>query len=324
LKLHQKTEIAVYGGANLDIQAKSFSTFLPGDSNPGSLVISPGGVGRNIAQNASRLGARTELVSLFGTDALAAVLTSSLSAEGIRFDRSIFLPGRPSSAYVCLLDADGSLAGAVAAMELFDELTLGMMENCWNAGDEADLVILDGNLPRPVLEAAAVRWQGKPLLFDPVSEAKAGRGQGLLGSLDMIKPNLREAELLAGIKSDSQPCCQAAVLVDRAAEAARSLVGMGVNEAFVSIGALGLVFASAGVCGLVSPLDLPVVNVSGAGDAAAAGIATGTLAGYDAGMKAAMAVALASRCAASAMTVADGMTLEALVASAGQVRIERL
>ena len=306
----------MYGGANLDIQAKSFSTFLPGDSSPGSMHISPGGVGRNIAANLAGLGLRTELVSLFGTDALASVLTDSLRVAGIRYDRSIFLPEKSSSAYICLLDTDGSLAGAVAAMELFDGLTLEMMEKCWQAGDEADLVILDANFPQPVLIAALQRWQGKPLLFDPVSEAKAGRGQTVLGKLGMIKPNLREAELLAGLRYPDL----SEGLVQRARSATKALVGLGVREAYVSIGYLGLVYADPEICGLVSPLDLPVVNVSGAGDAAAAGIATGTLCGYDVATKAAMAMALASDCAASPMTVAGGMTFENLLNLAGQVR----
>lgn len=316
LKLRDKAKVAVYGGANLDIQGKSFSTFLPGDSNPGSLSISPGGVGRNIAENLSRLGMETELVSLFGTDALAAVLTDSLRATSIRYDRSIFLPEKPSSAYLCLLDSDGSLAGAVAAMELLEELTLEMMEKCWQAGDEADLVILDANLPQLVLTAALKRWQGKPVLVDPVSEAKAGRVQSVLNMLEMIKPNLREAELLAGLRYPSV----SEGPVQRAGRAAMALVGLGVGEVFVSIGHLGLVYAGPDVCGLVSPLKLPVVNVSGAGDAAAAGIATGTLYGYDVAMKAALAMTLASYCAASPMTVAEGMTLENLLDLAGQVR----
>jgi pseudouridine kinase len=316
LKLPEKAKIAVYGGANLDIQAKCLSFFHPGDSNPGSLSISPGGVGRNIAENLSRLGVGTELVSVFGTDALTAVLTDSIRAAAIRYDRSIFLPGRPSSAYVCLLDSDGSLAGAVSAMELFDELTVEMMGECWKAGDEADLVVLDGNLPQSVLVEALSRWPDKPLLFDPVSEAKAGRGQALLGSLGMIKPNLREAEILAGLRYHDLSEGQ----VERAGRAARALVGLGVDEVFVSVGYLGLVYADAGVCGLVSPLDLPVVNVSGAGDAAAAGIVTGTICGYDVEGKARMAMVLASCCASSPLTVAEGMTVDDLLDLAGQVR----
>lgn len=315
-----KSLIAVYGGANLDIQAKSLSPFLYGDSNPGSMHLSPGGVGRNIAANLASLGIQTELVSIFGTDALAAVLTDSCKAVGIRYDRSIFFPGRSSSAYVCLLDDQGSLAGAVAAMALFDELTLEMMESCWQAGDEANMVVLDGNLPQPILAAALARWHDKPVLFDPVSEAKAARGQALLCGLRMIKPNLREAELLAGIKSDGQSVGPE----KRATLAARSLLDQGVKEVFISIGCLGLVYADSKLCGLASPLDLPVVNVSGAGDAAAAGIATATLSGYDISTKASMAVALASFCAASAMTVDSSIEMEFLLEAAGQVRNERL
>lgn len=43
--------ICVIGGANVDITATSGRAFQFGDSNPGTVQVSWGGVGRNIAHN---------------------------------------------------------------------------------------------------------------------------------------------------------------------------------------------------------------------------------------------------------------------------------
>ena len=48
--------ICVIGGANADIIATSFGVFVPNDSNPGSVRLTAGGVGRNIAHNLALLG----------------------------------------------------------------------------------------------------------------------------------------------------------------------------------------------------------------------------------------------------------------------------
>ncbi len=44
--------VCVVGGANVDIEGRVLKTLLPGDSNPGTVIRSPGGVGRNIAESA--------------------------------------------------------------------------------------------------------------------------------------------------------------------------------------------------------------------------------------------------------------------------------
>ena len=44
----------VIGGANIDIHGAPAATLNMGDSNPGTVRLSPGGVGRNIAENMAR------------------------------------------------------------------------------------------------------------------------------------------------------------------------------------------------------------------------------------------------------------------------------
>ena len=46
-----KPYIAVVGGMNMDITGSVTSSLIPGDSNPGKVTMTPGGVGRNIAED---------------------------------------------------------------------------------------------------------------------------------------------------------------------------------------------------------------------------------------------------------------------------------
>ena len=56
----RRGKIAVVGGANMDIGGFPSAALVPGDSNPGQVRMSVGGVGRNIAENAARLGLEVE------------------------------------------------------------------------------------------------------------------------------------------------------------------------------------------------------------------------------------------------------------------------
>lgn len=230
--------ILVVGGLNLDIQGRSSAVFRPGDSNPGRVERSPGGVGRNIAENLARLGCRVELLSVLGDDGASAELEASCAARGIGLRGTLRLPGRAASTYLCLLDADGGLVGAVSSMEAMEELLPPVLEERRELFDRADCVVVDANLPE-----ASIAWIAReygrgsggrrPLLaLDPVSETKALRALPRLGDFDLAKPNLREAAVLAGLPKEEDP--------DRLAEA---LLARGLGAVFISLGARGLYYA---------------------------------------------------------------------------------
>ena len=62
------TLISIIGGANVDLIATLNDAFIAADSNPGHIDAGYGGVARNIAHNLSLLGARTQLLTIFGGD----------------------------------------------------------------------------------------------------------------------------------------------------------------------------------------------------------------------------------------------------------------
>ena len=59
---------AVLGGVNVDIGGQSAAPLVAHDSNPGSVTVSLGGVGRNIAHNMSLLGVDVRFLTAFGDD----------------------------------------------------------------------------------------------------------------------------------------------------------------------------------------------------------------------------------------------------------------
>ncbi len=316
----RRPRVAVYGGANIDIQARCRNPWRPADSNPGTSTLTSGGVGRNIAANLARLGLDAELVTVFGGDPMARMLADACSADGVRTDRSLTIPDAESSRYICIIDADGTLVGAVAAMDLVDRLDPRELALRYGPGDEADIVVIDANLPAASIEEAALRWRSKPLMLDTVSVAKARKATKVAGCFGIVKPNLMEARALLGLEPETAPNDP----VGLAAASARALLALGVGEVFISLGALGILWADARGAGLARPLDLPVVNVSGAGDAATAALAWAAALGYDIGTKAACAVAAASQCASGPDAVSAEMSAGSLLELVQGVVNERI
>lgn len=66
------SKIVVIGGAAIDFNCKSTVPLQLSTSNPGILSRSFGGVGRNIAEVASRLGSSVQFLTAVGKDALGA------------------------------------------------------------------------------------------------------------------------------------------------------------------------------------------------------------------------------------------------------------
>jgi pseudouridine kinase len=90
-------KVAVFGASNVDIMGFPHQPLLYGDANVGTSVTMPGGVGRNIAENLTRLGLQVELFSFFGTDPLSDYLKNSCTALGISIGHCTTIPRRHNS-----------------------------------------------------------------------------------------------------------------------------------------------------------------------------------------------------------------------------------
>ena len=297
----QKTPyVVVIGGANIDIAGKPFAPLVQRDSNPGQVSLSPGGVGRNIAQNLAMLDVEVKLITALGEDAYAAELAGSCRSTGIDITESLTVPGGSTSTYVFITNEHGDMELAISDMQIYDNLTPQYLERRADLIGNAALCVLDTNLTAETIRYIAETFH-VPLFCDPVSTAKAGKLSGLLGNFHTLKPNLLEAELLSGVKIHDERSLE---------RAANALLQTGLSQVFISMGQTGVYCANGERHATVPPYRSEIVNTTGAGDSMMAAVVWGWLQNLPMEDCARAGMAAASICIESAGTISPQMSGE--------------
>lgn len=283
----QQPYIAVVGGMNMDLCGRSFAPLIPRDSNPGRVTMSPGGVGRNIAQNLSLLGQKVYLLTALADDEWEARIRADCEAHGVDLSRAVHVPGGQTSTYLFLSGPDGDMALAVCDAALADYITPDYLEDQMELLNSAEAVVIDTNLTEEAIDFLAANVI-VPIFADTVSVTKAQKLRAVLPRIHTLKPNRLEAEILSGVQiTDSES-------LERAASA---LLDAGVKRVFLSLGTGGLYCAWRGTRLRVPCTEVRTVNTTGAGDALTAGLVRA----FTAGLIGRDGAALALACAAIAM-----------------------
>ena len=247
----------VVGGVNVDIGGRSHAPLVAADSNPGSVKISLGGVGRNIAHNLSLLGTDVRMLTAFGDDVHGQRIAASCAELGIDASHARRIADGNTSTYLYLTDEKGEMVLAVSDMEICNQITPAYLSGNLSLLQNAQLVIADANIPAESLIYLAENCSA-PLFCDPVSTKKAEKLRPILSRIHTLKPNKLEAELLSGVKIETR---------EDVAKAADKLLDMGVHRLFISLGADG-VYAAMGTERLwLENLPGEMVNTTGCGDA---------------------------------------------------------
>ena len=252
-----KPYVVVVGGANMDIAGRPNGPLVPHDSNLGTVRLSHGGVGRNIAHNLALLGVDTRLVTAFGDDPQAADLLRGCREANIDVTESIEVPGGATSTYLFVMDDRGDMEVAINDMAILDQLTPQRMAERLDLINGAAACVIETNLPAETL-AWLTSHVEVPIFCDPISTAKAHRLDGLLGGIEALKPNRLEASELTGVDIHDEESL--ALACDR-------LLDLGVSKAFISLGADGLLCSDRCQTVRLALLPCNVINTTGAGDA---------------------------------------------------------
>ena len=247
----------VVGGVNVDIGGRSFKPLVGEDSNPGEVMTSLGGVGRNIAHNMSLMGLDVRLLSAYGDDINGERVAASCSELGIDLSNALRVPGAATSTYLYITDPEGEMALAVSDMEVCKRITPEYLSKNLALLQNAQVVVADANIPLESLEFLAENLF-VPLFVDPVSTVKAEKIRNILPKIHTLKPNRIEAELLSGVKIENE---------EDAEKAAKALIEKGVRRVFISMGAKGVFAATAKESLWHGIIPGKMVNTTGCGDA---------------------------------------------------------
>lgn len=295
--------IAGIGGANMDIHGRSDHPLVMRDSNPGTLHTSLGGVCRNICENLARLGEDVRLVTVVGDDVHGRSILTGCEQAGIDMSAARVLQGERSSSYISVMDSSGDMLLAMSDMHIIKKLDERLVDDSRALLCGAELVVCDGNLSARAIDRLTSICD-RPLYVDPVSTAWAKELKPFIGRFDTVKPNRMELAALAdrpvGTMTEIENACDV-------------LLAQGVRRVFVSMGADGMLYK--GPEGLIYERSLPfdgMVNATGAGDAAMAGIIHATKRGLDAKRTVQFAMAAGMVAIASPDTISRDMSTTAI------------
>lgn len=253
-----KNKIYVVGGSLIDICGYSFEPLKEKDSNPGNISLSLGGVGRNIAENASMLEDEVYLVSAFSCDSFGQLLKDACKKAHINCEYSIDVKDVQSGLYLALLDEHKDMHIAMSDVRILEELTCEHIEKVLTKVKSEDTLVIDTNLNKDLI-AYLLDNKKCQIAMDPISSIKAQKLKDLnLCNIDIFKPNVYEAEMFTNIR-----------IVDKESALANLdyFIKRGIKEVIISLGDRGVLFANKDSRLWLSHKHFEPVNASGAGDA---------------------------------------------------------
>jgi len=255
--------LLVIGGANVDVKAKTLATHIPRTSNPGAVSIKAGGVARNIAHNLARLNVDTTLLSVIGNDAFGEMLLRETSKAGVNTSH-IIRTNQATGSYIAVLDEQGELITAVSDMELLSFLTPDTITKNKDLIMANKHIVCDCNASEETLNKLGL-FAADRLIIEPVSVAKSQKLRNLLAhhKIYLATPNLDQIEALTGTREIPA--------------AAKTLHKMGLQNIVIHAGEQGAYVSDGKEITHIPSQAKTIVDVTGAGDAATAGLISGLI-----------------------------------------------
>lgn len=250
-------KVTVVGSINIDQVVRVERHPLPGETLLGSsITLLPGGKGANQALAAAQLGASVSLIGAVGTDAAAALATELLEAAGVDLGAVRTVDGDTGLALICVAD-DGE-----NTIVVIPGANSGMDASAVRAAAaqiaEADVVVLQGEIPAGGIEAAARLATGRVVLnLAPVVAVDAA----VIRSANPLVVNEHEGAL---VLSQLDPEAGAPAGDEALVGALRA---QGIASVVLTRGAQGAICSDDAGTFLVPAPRVNAVDSSGAGDA---------------------------------------------------------
>ena len=241
--------VLVIGAAGWDMVGRIKSDLIPHTSNPAQIRLSYGGAARNVAENLLRLGTQVTILTVVGDDTSGARLIEAIAEAGANVEAVQRSSEYPTGSYLAVVNANGKLEYGLDDMRIISELSPKYIHAHEELFEQACLLFIDTNLSKEALRTimSVARRVKLPICADPTSELLAAKLIPYLPRLRLVVPNGGEASILCNRKSG--PTTR-----KEAIEAAKYLVGKGVEIAIVTMAELGVCYATSETSGYVPPV----------------------------------------------------------------------
>src|SRR5262249_23366853 len=259
-----RPEITVVGSFAVGLTIRASKLPIFGETMLGSdFDMGPGGKGSNQAVATTRLGARSSLVAIVGSDKLADIATDLYAAEGVDASLVSASDKRATGVGFIILNQKGEnfIILDMGANELLDAAAV----------DRAEARIAESDVVMTVLEvpvgAAARamelgRRHGAKTILNP-APARA-LPDAIFTFVDYLTPNESELRILLGLAADDARSSR---------ELATELRRRGARNVVVTLGRHGALILNDELDLIVPAAEVEVTDTTGAGDAFNAGFA---------------------------------------------------
>ena len=258
-------DMVVVGAVFLDIKGFPFFKYDAVGTNLGNVLMTHGGVARNVAENMANLGAEVEFVTMLDDDSLGREARLRLRGAGVKLTHAVSTPDKGMGMWLAVFNEKGDLAGSVSHMpdaspieRLFDEKGEEIIRSCRGVALEIDL---SEKVSERVFELAE-RFD-KPVYAIVANMSVILRRPDFMARTACVILNEIEAGRLFGREIRALSPEETLEAVSEAASA------MGIRSIVVTMGARGAVYLDAenGLRGVCPAVPCRVVDTTGAGDA---------------------------------------------------------
>ena len=258
-------DMVVVGVVFLDIKGFPFFKYDAVGTNLGNVLMTHGGVARNVAENMANLGAEVEFVTMLDDDSLGREARLRLRGAGVKLTHAVSTPDKGMGMWLAVFNEKGDLAGSVSHMpdaspieRLFDEKGEEIIRSCRGVALEIDL---SEKVSERVFELAE-RFD-KPVYTIVANMSVILRRPDFMARTACVILNEIEAGRLFGREIRALSPEETLEAVSEAASA------MGIRSIVVTMGARGAVYLDAenGLRGVCPAVPCRVVDTTGAGDA---------------------------------------------------------
>jgi len=252
-----KNKVVVIGSYNVDMTIKTKKIPSPGETViGGSFSTGGGGKGANQAIAAARLGADVSFIARVGNDLLGQEAIKKLNNEHID-TRFIFRDNQLPTGVAFIVVDDSAENSIVVASGANAALSVEDIENVKSELLSADILLVQLESPVETVKAAMniAKQNGATVILNPAPAQKLDTA--LLTNIDIITPNIVEAEMLTGIKATDTECLTKIV---------NKFFEYGIKNVFITMGSKGYFAGSINTSVIVPAYKVTSVDTTGAGD----------------------------------------------------------
>jgi len=254
--------ILVVGSLNTDLVVRTPRFPQPGETISGEdLQVIPGGKGANQAVASSRLGANVSMLGRVGKDNFGDFLLDNLKSNNVD-SQLVQRDDASTGTAIIIVDANGQNS-IVLSPGANGKVSSSDVEHA--SFSDFSLLLLQLEIPTPTVLSATklAKQNGVRVILNPAPAKELP--DELIALVDFIIPNETELSLLTGMEVKDSSSAE---------KAAKKLIGLGAQNAIVTLGSKGALIVNKDTSTHVEPYQVDVVDTTAAGDAFIGGLAS--------------------------------------------------